>query len=231
MVDLKVESERCPENGVWSYADWLHAYKAVKEEVQEEFAETAGWSFNDWLLEYTAAQQQAWAFNTWVSESQEGKPQAVTQAAYCPDIRSTPEARMLEVPEHTPCKLPLPTAKTQLVAAKKMESKLKQQAAQEAKKASNGKGDAKSLDKASKTPTPPKKDPKTHSKTEKGNGKAKNPDRNNQGPVIQAYKAFMEAQKKKNVPHAEALQLWKESKERAKILQGMSESERKRRRF
>lgn len=52
-----------------------------------------------------------------------------------------------------------------------------------------------------------------------------------QGPLAATMKAFIESAKSSGHSHQEALQLWRNSEERASVVNALPESERKRRRY
>lgn len=51
------------------------------------------------------------------------------------------------------------------------------------------------------------------------------------GPMFQTFQAFVAKRKSKGMSHADAVAAWKTSKQRAAIVDNMSEAERKKRRY
>ena len=121
------------------------------------------------------------------------------------------------VKDETPPPVIRPYRKTQLAAAKRLEKELQNAKSSDSKKNSTkGKGKAKG-NKVDKT---------------KGRSKKVPPKRNHgDGPMAAAKNTFMQSMKSEGYSYRECLELWKESEEREAIVQSMSESERKRRRY
>lgn len=115
-------------------------------------------------------------------------------------------------PSLTPPPVPVPYRKTQLTAAKRLEKDLKNSGSKANAKAAKAEQAAKGK----------------KAKKAKEAKKAKKPC---QGPMAEAMGAFVTAAKAAGYSHIQSLRLWKLSPERAQIVEGMSESERKRRRY
>lgn len=112
-----------------------------------------------------------------------------------------------------------PMKKTQLAAAKRLEKELR------LAKFSKGKEEAaKSKKKALKV------EAKTKGPQRVQNQKAEKKDLSG-GPMISAMKRFVDQRKAEGTSHHDAQRLWKNSEERRSIVEQMSESERKRRRY
>lgn len=69
---------------------------------------------------------------------------------------------------------------------------------------------------------------KSQKTTKKSHGKRKGPE---QGPIYKIMKAFLSEKKASGHSHKEALSLWKDSKERAVVVENMSPAERAKRRY
>lgn len=125
-----------------------------------------------------------------------------------------------KVLDETPPPVIRPYRKTQLAAAKRLEKELQ-----------NAKGsDLKPNSTKGKRKAKGNKDKKVD-KT-KGDSKKVPPKRNHgNGPMAAAKNTFMQNMKSEGYSYRECLELWKESEEREAIVQSMSESERKRRRY
>lgn len=218
--ELKTENEQVVDDGkVWSFSEWLTAFNAVESEVKErDPCDHPSLTFHQWLAEYQAAEQQAWTHQSWLADSTAGRP----AAAYCPDIRCTPEAKLFELPDgYTPPRPPKPHAKIQLQVAKRMEQKLKAAA----------RPDTERVTTSSAQKSAPQKARNAGNVKGKKSKKNETTGRNANGPVVQTYKKFMDEKKGSGMSHAKARELWMESTERAELLQGMTTAERKRRRF
>ena len=130
----------------------------------------------------------------------------------------------------TPDKLPQPMKKRQQVAAKRLELQLSQAPKADAPEQVA----AVSKAEAAKKPKRVKSGPKakaTKSKSEsKGTGK-KPVRKPAHGPMGVAMKKFMEKVKKEGYKHPQRLKMWMKSAERSAIIDGLPETERKRRRF
>lgn len=131
----------------------------------------------------------------------------------------TPKGRFsdrfaVELP--SPPKAPEPYKKSQLAAAKRLEKELKT-SSQTASKTTGESQDSKSKVKAKKT----QKEKKTDTKKKA----------HDSGPLQDAMSKFLTRVKNQGASHKEALQMWRNSRERDAIVGKMSESERKRRRY
>ncbi len=156
----------------------------------------------------------------WNRDARDGR----ATSAFSPQV-TTPRCKLLErYPDDslTPPPVPFPYKKTQLAAAKRLEKDLK-----------NCGGNAKQAEKK-KAKTVEKKKAKTVSK-KASKKEAKEPPKKarkpSAGPMAEAMGSFVAAAKAEGYSHQESLRLWKLSPERDAIVQGMSESERKRRRY
>ena len=125
--------------------------------------------------------------------------------------------------------LPLPYRKTQLAAAKRLERELKAGKGKERKEPAH----TKTTKVVQKKPAVRVQEKKTKqekvTKPKDAHGKPKNAA--SQGPLQATMKAFIESAKSSGNSHQEALQLWRNSEERASVVNAMPESERKRRRY
>ena len=117
--------------------------------------------------------------------------------------------------------LPVPYRKTQLAAAKRLERELKAGAGKERKEPAHTKT-TKVVQKKPAVRVQEKKPKDAHGKPKKAAS---------QGPLQATMKAFIESAKSSGNSHQEALQLWRNSEERASVVNAMPESERKRRRY
>lgn len=124
-------------------------------------------------------------------------------------------------PSLTPPPVPVPYRKTQLTAAKRLEKDLKNSGSKANAKAAKAEQAAKGK-KAKKA---------KEAKEAKKAKEAKPAKKPCQGPMAEAMGAFVTAAKAAGYSHIQSLRLWKLSPERAQIVEGMSESERKRRRY
>lgn len=142
--------------------------------------------------------------------------------AGAPTSAKAPVPIYLDVPEldMTPSPVPLPYKKTQLAAAKRLEKELKQQKSSTPKRSSAPKAKAEKGKKPKKTP-PSKKSPPVPAKKVQAT----------KGPLMDEMNKFVAGAKANGHSHREAMTLWRESEERAQIVNNMSESERKRRRY
>lgn len=166
------------------------------------------WDLEGWLAEF--------AGEAFTSSPESDQPRLSRKVSF-----ATPEAKLLKIPaEHTPPPLPRPTAKAQLVAAKRMQAELKKKSGKTGENDLDG-----DCEKVAKTP-----------KTKVGKGKAakqnsKKKRKAQNGPVQSTFHRFMAAQREAGVKHPKALKLWKVSEERQALISTMSPAERKRRRF
>ena len=163
--------------------------------------------------EYKPDEQWAHEISEWERLANAGGP---TSAHAPPPIS-------LEVPEMemTPSPVPLPYKKTQLAAAKRLEKELKQKSSSTTKPvilASAPKS------KAEKGPKKSKKKPPVPKKVEVKKSSSG-------GPLMDEMNKFLVTMKAQGYSHREAMKLWRESETRAEIVNSMSESERKRRRY
>ena len=129
-------------------------------------------------------------------------------------------------PDLTPPPVPHPQKKAQLAAAKRLEKELR------AEKSKGNKTEVpkKSTESKGKKTEIPKKSTESKGKKTKGN-KGDNKPAPLAGPMQIEMKKFVDGLKANGYGHFQAMDLWKQSKERAKIVNAMSESERKRRRY
>lgn len=139
-----------------------------------------------------------------------------------PTSAKGPAPVKLEVPEldMTPSPVPLPYKKTQLAAAKRLEKELKQQKSSATKPEARVPKKAKAKVKPNKSKKSP---PAPANKVEVT--------KSSKGPLMDEMNKFVSDAKANGHSHREAMALWRESEERAQIVNSMSESERKRRRY
>ena len=134
------------------------------------------------------------------------------------ELRTPPRAapQVFEEEGYTPPCIPIPTSKKQLVASKKLEKELKQAKVKVADKVPEVQDSSKKSSKASKSRSKPsKKQRKPH----------------DDGPMMQAMKAFMQKKMDSGKSYRQAQKKWLKSSERASIVGTLSETERKRRRY
>jgi hypothetical protein len=126
----------------------------------------------------------------------------------------------------TPDKLPQPMKKRQQLAAKRLELQLSQ-----APKASAPEQVA-AVSKAEKAKkVKPTSKAKVVKPKAKGKGEKPAVRKPAAGPMAVAMKKFMENAKQQGYKHSECMKMWMKSAERNAIIDGLPETERKRRRF
>lgn len=127
----------------------------------------------------------------------------------------------VQVKDETPPKVIQPYRKTQLAAAKRLEKELQNAKGRDEKpKSTKGKGKAKGNKVDKKIKGRPDRSKKVPPKRNHGDG-----------PMAAAKNTFIQSMKNEGYSYKECVQLWMESEERDWIVQSMSESERKRRRY
>lgn len=173
----------------------------------EETDDTGEWSYDEWLAFYKAALQDA------------QKKASVCIAPSNGSALRTPLAKGIPIPEDTPPRVPLPTSKIALTAAKRMEAELRK-----TEKKVKSCGSQVSGQEKSKEAKPPKEQAPSKQK-------GKHPRKPNQGPVQDTFRQFMSTCKAQGHSHAKSLKRWKRSTERAQLIANMSPAERRRRRF
>ena len=112
--------------------------------------------------------------------------------------------------------------KSQLAGAKRLEKEMKM--AEAANKTKHGK-------KPGKAKKENKKDKKGANKGQKNQDKEKKPRKPNDGPLTGAMKEYIQRRRADGLSYRDALKEWGESCERAEIVNKMSYSEQKRRRY
>ena len=172
------------------------------------------------------------------------------------DLKTPPQKllnRALSVEALTPEAIPLPCSKIQLQAAKRLEQRLEQAGKENGKsKKLDGKGEE-CVEGGGSQGRRKKLDGKGEECVEGGGSQGKGKKRDgkgakcvggggtaaikpkgrkpNDGPLGKAMKAFVDDMKSAGCSHQGALALWKDSDERMEIVNQLSDSERKRRRF
>lgn len=174
----------------------------------------------------------------WYADADAGRP-----ASHSPPSspNETPAGKLLsrKVEVKTPVKptLPIPLAKTQLIAAKKLELSLKNSKKGKAEKSDSEKAakcveetDVKGGKSKEKMEKPEDEKSKQGKKNKKKEGQKK-PRAKPDGPMMEAMREFVEKKRAKGFGYHESLALWKNSKKRRSILETLSEAEIKRRRY
>lgn len=129
----------------------------------------------------------------------------------------------------TPPPIPNPLKKSQLAAAKRLEKELKMAKA-EKKEGVEGteKAKGKKAERDNKKPGKGKKDKKSKKQKHETGKKTKNAAN---GPMTEAMKEFVQARRGEGVSYRDAMKQWRTSTERASIVDSLSPSEQKRRRY
>eukprot|EP00435_Cladocopium_sp_Y103_P017245 s4632_g4.t1 len=158
----------------------------------------------------------------WERDAYDGAPTSAYAPAFAPQPDTTPCRLVDKFPdmEMTPPPIPNPMKKSQLAAAKRLEKEMKMA------DAANKKREGKKPEKKEKTK---KKDKKAASK--KKQETEKKPRKPNEGPLAGAMKEYITRRRAEGLSYMEAMKEWGKSKERAEIVDSMSYSEQKRRRY
>ena len=160
------------------------------------------------------------------------------------DALKTPSDRpYLPVPSSTPAKVPEPMRKKILAADLKMAKELRkagmgEEEIREYQQQKENKRHAQAMETPEKERAKVEKQrlreekarDKERKQVDKEEKKAKEPKKSS-GPMEAAMKVFADAQRAQGTKYIQAMRLWKQSDERAEILNNMTESERKRRRY
>lgn len=187
-------------------------------------------------------QDLAHQISAWEQVAHEGGP----TSAHAPMLSSPPPSlRHALIPDlPTPPCPPNPMKKHQLTAAKRLEKELKEKSKKDQKKIET----QPECDPASKEESTNKEDdlpdhvpeirPKEKKNSKKADGKKKTTKKEtnqkrkpNNGPVWEAMQSYIQAMRADGVSYQGALRMWKSSAARAAIVNKMSASEQKRRRY
>lgn len=133
---------------------------------------------------------------------------------------TTPLAKPLPVPKHTPPPPPRPTAKLQLAAAKRMQAELNK--VEKKKKKDKREGAC---------GKPAEGNQVSEAGEASGSKQSKKKRKAHDGPVMHAYREFIADCRQGGLSFRQSVEAWKDSLERARLISQMSEGERKRRRF
>ena len=155
----------------------------------------------------------------WEKDAYHGAPTSAHAPAFATPCRLVDRFPALDT---TPPPIPNPLKKSQLAAAKRLEKDMKMA------DAANKKRDEK---KAKKQKKQDKKDKKAANNGKKNQGKEKKNRKPNEGPLTGAMKEYIQRRRAGGLSYREAMKEWGESSERAEIVNKMSYSEQKRRRY
>ena len=158
----------------------------------------------------------------WEKDAYDGAPTSAHAPCYAPQPDATPCRLVHQFPDldalDTPPAIPNPLKKTQLAAAKRLEKEMK--AAGDKPK------------KTKKTEKKTKKNAAAKAKKDKKEKQEKKPRKPNQGPLTEVMKEYIKGRRQADgLSYRDALKAWGTSSERAEIVNTMSYSEQKRRRY
>ena len=157
----------------------------------------------------------------WERDAHDGAPTSAHAPCYATPCRLVDR---FPADLDTPPPIPNPLKKTQLAAAKRLEKELK---AAGANKGPHGNKSRKTK-KEKKTKTKAA----TKDKKEKKQKQEKKPRKPNQGPLAEVMKEYIKSRREaEGLSYQDALKAWGTSSERAAIVDNMSYSEQKRRRY